>query len=492
VLKDLRILEEQQKESELQLSRLCQAKEQRQATQAALQDNVQKGKYDNGHARAYLLRVRGILATDQRKHKECTTRGAAARSNLEGLGLNLNAKLQVERAHQAANRRQDRILKTCLRLKESVNAAMQNAHARVAAAAAKNRAMKGQEAEKRNAIQALSSMAQEILLDTAKTQSSCNHMERQISSDQAKLHGVQEEEDNVDLEIASNEDRLRQLDSEMEAGLQELSVVHDEILSKLQDESCEIDKVKEVSHQRWAQVHDICVKEFRVFESQSPVSIQDPPTVDMNLLQQSVQVELKASADERAALEALGVQLITLRQQLEKSSQNVEAVRRRTSILMESNMSGHEADKARRDKVSKFEAEFALAGKERDESLQLIPILKKRQSELVANVAEQEEKLQEEIQQEKTAHSNAVAEIDCVVGLLSEIERQHLQVMESFGESTEDLAEKTRLARATTIQLEQEKLRFTKTVTEPEFLECGRTNADLNAEIRQLLNGTFV
>jgi hypothetical protein len=64
--------------------------------------------------------------------------------------------------------------------------------------------------------------------------------------------------------------------------------------------------------------------------------------------------------------------------------------------------------------------------------------------------------------------------------------------MEPLADCTEDLAQKTDLARAMTMQLEQEKFCFATTSTEPEPLYNARINAEVNAEIRQLLNRTFV
>lgn len=372
-MNDLRILEEQQKESEQKLLQAQRAKEQRLADLQIYEDKLQKVKYKNGQDRAYIQRIRESLASGQRTLQACKDDETWFRKDLECVGQTLSTGLRVVRNLQVTKRRQECALSQSLHVHASVQSLLRRAYDRRSVTMAKRQALLLQQQALHLEIQGALSTYQTTQQEMAHEREQCNQLERWLDGIQTKITQVKKNGENLalgmDHEVKRFQDRVVASEDSLELRRSDSTPMKNKIKSLLE----EIKESKEVAHKAWSQVHLHRVAEGK--DDGSAPSTSDAATrqsipFDFEQLRASVVVEAQAVQDEAAALNALREEFNSLCR--EKETSIMECKAKRDNVLSMSNsylkaktmqtkrmdvagklVGDHEAAKERRNKRNK-------------------------------------------------------------------------------------------------------------------------------------------
>jgi hypothetical protein len=488
-MKDLRILEEQQRESELRLQQACRAKQQNQATLTAFEDSLQKSKYSNGRERASLIRKQEVLAKGQRMSHECKAGEESARARLEALGGELNAKSQREHSNRATKRHQDLAWKKSGRLKELVKGALKDAQDRLAAATKRHEEQARQVSERENVIQIMSTKHQSTLLETAQKQAKCSKQENRVAVLQADVAALHEEAANLHRIMLEEANDVNQFVRTSESSLDSLRVVQEGLLSRIQDEiGVKNAKMKAVVEQ-WQSIREIRTKEGQD-DSLAPSASdsQEPRPVDLALLEQKASIESEALREQRASFDSLRLEVTAFQQQYDETSRHLQEVVVQASTLAKSNEAAQAFDAQRNREISNFVAEFERAKAARDHVEGLVPAIMARKSAILAQLQE----TQEDLRQRESDLSRVTAELSQLGKEEASLAQELSRSLEEFNGCPSELDERLRQVQASVTNLTSAKADLHESEKLAESLGGdGFAVFDVDVNIQHMLQGTF-
>lgn len=486
-MKDLRILEEQQRESELRLQQACRAKQQNQATLTAFENSLQKSKYSNGRERASLTRKREVLARGQRLSHDCKAGEESARAGLQALGGELNAKSQRDHGSRAAKRHQDLTWKKSSRLKELVESALKQAHDRLGAARERQDEQARQVSERESFIQSMSTKHQATLLETAQKQAKCSKQENHVAVLQVDAADLHEEAADLHRTMLDEANEVNQFVSSSESSLDSLGVVAEGLLSRIQDEIGAKDAKMKTVFEQWQVIREIRTKEGQDTLAPSAPD-QELRPVDLAPIEQKVSIEAEALQDQRVSLDAIRADVAAVQQQHDETSRHLHAVMDQTSTLNKSNEAAQAFDAQRNREISNFVVEFERAKAAQDHVDGLVPAIVARRSAILAQLQE----TQEDLRQRESDLSRLTAELSQLKKENASLAHELSRSLEPFNGCPIELEETLQKVQASVTNL-------TSAKTDLRELEKSAESSDgdgfeafgVDVDIQQMRQGTF-
>lgn len=458
VLKDLRILEQQQKDSKEQLEQVRRQKQQRMKALESQEDALQQIQYGNGQDRARLQRMHEMLATVQRRLQTGKGHADDARRDLDNFDRQLQRALQHKRAVLACERRHQQQIQALRRQHRLAVHLRQEAQQQVIDAQEESNRIKQREATLQRELQEETTKNQAIQQETVKVRASSSVLEQEVADIQkeqaAKLQLIESLKKHIDNQDKSHNEKIVALDEQLSSQTR----INDELRAKVQGKEAEVAKVKDKLAEHFQIIVEIQKAEGHETSQQQP-SIQNPPVLDLDRIRESVRVEAKAAADEVAAKDELRVQYDSLCQELERVKHEVEVTTRKAAEKRKANEEASKKEQGRKDLYDKFFAEHAQIKSKHQDLTAKIPELQKKRDEVVGKAKKRAEvanesllKAQEGLEQVK----QETADIDTEMG---QIETEYQDIFSTIGAGIDELKVKVKEAKCTFDQLEQEKER---------------------------------
>lgn len=315
VMKDLRILEEQQKEAEQKLQQARQTKQRRQTMLSTHEAQTQELKYRNGQQRAQLQRMYDLLGQGQRSLGFARDDANKARRDLEDLEQAVRVALETRRSNLAWDRRHERKLDMIQDKSNYLQIIFKESQGRVHQLRVKLSGLKHKEEQLQEACQIEASKSQSIAQETANIRSESSLTENDIDScsqARAELHRIMEE---VKGQIAAadeqHQDTMSSLDSELETQrrlLEELTAQEQDKREHMTQSNAELQKCfGDLVQIQQAEGHPI---------SKHPHTTSETVVLNMERVRESVKAEAKAAIDEATAKSQLQSEVAQLQQDI--------------------------------------------------------------------------------------------------------------------------------------------------------------------------------
>lgn len=490
VMADLRILDEQQRDSQRKLESARTTKQRRVEQHGALQAKLRESKYQQGQSRAELQRIHQQLSHAQRSALT-TNRVKKSGDNLRRFDQQLQQALATKRRLHA-HARICRAKKSHLQQQVAMLQSLPQVAAQQCRAAqeecrewqAKEAALRQSLREKTVAWQRCTEATAEVRAETARLEQALDGILQQATQQQQQIPALRQTLETMQQQHNQSAEELRQ------RIVTQTNVLRNDLEPRIKSEQQAIADGTSELRKVQAQIRQIQVDEKHVLPS------SEPQELELDLIRASEDAEVQAVRDEEAANQTLQATIATLRKQLQAAQSEEQDV----------------AAKAHKSTESLEEAKRSEEGR-RTEYLGFI-------QELESAKAQVETLRRSTLEQEKN-NERRVAELQKEVGGLrmtifkakAEVESNQQKIVDTDGaiQKAADTFEATKKKDQDKLQKAQRKLasrqkKYTKLVAEietkerqleqAEQMETPDVNSDdlpavdkIKAEIAQLYDG---
>jgi chromosome segregation ATPase len=353
VMKDLRVLEQQQHESQRKLQHAQETKQRRLEYHAALEAKLEQLKYQNGQNRAELSHMRNLLSKGQRSLGTARLAAGRAGDDLRDFDRKLKQALASKRATLAHQHRQERILaefsnKIALvwRLKDEAEEHVDKGKMEISQHREREEAL-------RQEVRAEVAKQQTLDRETAKARHETRLLEQELKQKQECEILTKARIESINKDSVSEDQRHSDTMASMKAKLDSYGSSSKETQAAIVRMDDQIAKKKEIRNKAWYRTIRIQQAEGHP-PSLPPTESNTPPDFDMARLQEAVAVETKAAADEVTAKEELHAAVTALELDLAKAEKEAQAKAQERLDLEKSNEEAKLVEAERCERDSKF------------------------------------------------------------------------------------------------------------------------------------------
>lgn len=391
MLKDLRILEQQQKESAKELQTARETKQVRLKQLDAKEAELQRLKYNNGQLRAQLQRMHERLSQGQRSLGDCKASSSNARRGLELFEHQLHRALRDKRGLCSDERRVQRSEKTFDSRLEKLSRLCQDMNEHVQRAEDKHRRIQEQEESLRQQVKAAEEENQSIQQDIEKFRAEGGTIERTISAIQSEEATKLQQIKTLKKQLLDEDQRAEQSQSLVDTALQEERAKTEEVKVKVSAAQKEAETKKELFQQALERIRAIKSSEGHPLSPQADGSAA-PPSLDMDLLHESVKLEADAASNEKASRKELEAEVESLRKELSEETAKLQEKMSLESEKKEEIDALREEQKVRKQTHESCLVQHGAASEELEALKKKVPELQKQRD---ANNAQAKERLQD-------------------------------------------------------------------------------------------------
>lgn len=382
VLKDLKILETQQRESEQQLNVARQTKDRRILAQVGLEATLEKLKYQNGQERALLQKWHDKLAQGNRSLSLTRDGADSARRELERVELQLKRTLETKRAVATEKRRCERLLAEIQTKAGMVHRLQRQADEKLSLAHSKRLKIKDDEADLYEALRSEAEREKSIHQEIVLVRLEISTLEQEIggarSTEAKQLENINHLKQ---IHIAEHE-RLQNWLQEMCKQISEANDRKHAKQIKLQEATRQAAESKNSYHQSWVRIISIQDSEGHK-PSLPPSETSDQPILDIESIRESVCTVTRAVLDESASKNDVANELSTVRIDVAKHESDLEKTQKLAAKLAESNQA---VQAVQNDRKATFEMLFSALKNAKSEcdmySANIPKLQKKRDGDL--------------------------------------------------------------------------------------------------------------
>ena len=439
VYADLRILQEQQNESERKLQQARATKQKRLEQQAAMEAQLDRLKYENGQQRTELQRASVVLSRGQRQLAEARVAAEKAGEDLRDFDRKVNRCLEIKRTLQAYERKHDVMLEEIRKKLSFLEELAEEAKEQFDAAQAEYDKVKMYEESLRQSIKAEAEKQHRIAKETVDVRAALAAQENELTLSLKKEVELKRVEESLRKKLdaqrsrhaskmASLQERQEQLDRRKEKMVLEKARAKEAAQKKKQD-----------LHQVWHRTIEIQKAEGHT-SSLPPSESNVPPVLDLERIRESVLAEAAAAIEETKSKEELEPKVEALREQLPELKAELAATNKQVNELQEANEKALNFETERSKAISCMKAELEKIQKQvavKDKKLQelhQLAKLKKELAETTTTLHERQQQLSEVLHEEK--------EIDAkIVELRSAYEQKKKSDDATLASKKEDLEE---------------------------------------------------
>lgn len=399
VMEDLRVLEQQQRDSQRLLSSIKLTKQHKLQQRSSLETKLSSLKYSNGESRAQLLHAREILSKSTRELASAKLRSERSGANLKKFDEKLQKTLAIVRGLHGKRRKLDHAiarLENMYRSMEDEERRMMQDNRRVEVEVddAKHR-----EALLMKSIQGSKLKVQEYVEDTLRLRSELSALEVELTSVQQLEASTKFRAESARDEIEREDKRHEEFVLDHGVKMAKVKETKEELQQKIEALRSSLEEKDAALKSAW----EVCVKIQK--EEGLPVSTSpDDANLDMDAIRSSLErdvmtsLQLKAEeADASAKLKELQEKLSSIKLEHESVISNHDAlvaqveeeqkaeeerVKERDAVLSE-----YKAEKARVEELRKV----ALTLKEENEAYEMD--LERKKEEMDTMLASEKEKL---------------------------------------------------------------------------------------------------
>lgn len=458
-MNDLRILEQQQIESEQQLAQALAHKHRMQASVQQLSDQLAQQRYANGQARAELAVRHDRLAESTRLATDAQTAADGAEVDLKELGQRVQQALAGKRATLAVERRQERLLAELEQRASLLAHLLEEEDAKVQQLYDERERMVDEQRVLERELETALAENQRLDAAVAKARADADREEQELLVLTDEEKALQRRLAELQQELLDNEKQhlaeLAAIDAEHQATLAEGKEL-ERTKRELQEQ---ISKATKEYHESWRTVIAIQEAEGHA-PSKAPSETTEPPVLDLDRIRESVDAERKAYQAEMAAKEELESQVAVMTEELESIGLETTALKKRQQELEELNVT--EGAKVRekktfledffrtlqtnRTKVAAYESEIdnlqdshdeeVAAAKERAKQVELDTKQARKDlantKEQMVKVDEELEKLDENYKANQRAVQSIKETIDELAEQLGELEMEKTKLTDEY------------------------------------------------------------
>lgn len=336
---DLRVLDQQQKESHRKLEMTRSLKQRRSEYHQSLQDSLRQYKYQHGRQRADLQRMRENLSTCQRELLSSREKVSGAEDDLHSFHGLLKTALETKRRISFHYRTKVSGLSALEQKLRSIQDAEKKAEIALESANAAQESLLAQESSQRQALREHQTKLQAVSAAITSARKGNSQLEHD-------LHQHRAEEEKVKQHAASIQKQIKQQETQMSV---ETEVVHKrkaQALSAIQDYGVDIEHEREVLNVEETHALSIVMNTLSILQkSENQASSGDNAVADY--LVNAKKSEEMALCEEKVAVCQMQARLDALDKQLDQLESEEKACKTTFETLSKDVLTAKEAEDER-------------------------------------------------------------------------------------------------------------------------------------------------
>jgi hypothetical protein len=352
-MKDLRVIEQQQHESQRKLQHAQETKQRRLEYHATLETKLEQFKYQNGQNRAELSHMHNLLSKGQRSLGAARLAAGRAGDDLRDFARKLELALASKRATLAHQHKQERILAEIRNKIAIVWRLKDEAEEHVAKGEMEITKIWEQEEALRQDLHAEVAKRQVFDRETAKTREETRIVEQDIKKVRECERLTKVRTENIKKDSVSEDQRHSDTTASTNAEIDSYGTSSKETQAAIALLRKQIDKEKESRDKLWDRTIRIQQAEGHP-PSLPPTESNTPPVFDIARLQEAVATETKAAADEVTAKAELTATVNALELDVAKAEKEAQAKAQEILALKGSNEEAKRVESDRREHGTKL------------------------------------------------------------------------------------------------------------------------------------------
>jgi hypothetical protein len=391
-MKDLRVLEQQQHESQRKLQHAQETKQRRQEYHATLETNLEQLKYQNGQNRAELSHMHNLLSEGQRLLGMVRLSTGRAGDDLRDFDRKLKLVLACKRTILMNQHKQKRIfaevrnkIAIVWRLKDEAEEHVAKGEKEHAKIWEREEALCQDLRAEVDKLQVLDQGTVKTRQETRISEEGCKKAQECDILTKARIEdvnkdSVSEDQRDADTTVSLNV-KVESYDSTSKETQVKIALMREEIAKK-----------KESRDKAWH--HTIRIQQAEGHPpSLPPTESNTPPVFDIARLQESVATETKAAADEVTAKAELSVTVTALELDVAKAEKKAQAKAQEALDLETSNEDAKRVESDRRESATKFLGDLDNLEKETKELETTLAALRAHRAKEIKRVKTEEWKV---------------------------------------------------------------------------------------------------
>ena len=489
-MKDLRILEAQQRESEYELSQARRSKQMHADSLAHLQEELQSIKYKNGQEQALVNRMRDLLSQGYRSLQDTKGESDNVRRNLDHLNAQLQMALRTKRSILQGTRNLDRLMTKLRRASSRVEQRRQEAEEKFSDVKEELERAKKEDGILHHSLQQHIAQGRHIQADLVQARSRTSVLDNNVSALERqaaeKLREIELLEKKLLEEGERHKDALQHLTDDLEKQVKH----QDELKESIQEKTTCVASTKDCIHQTSEHLMEIQGAQG-LNPARPPAGTMQLPEVQLSILRDLVLSEKKASEADQCSKTEIEANVATIRQELEKVRLETTEKNELVAKLQAENKGAKTIEEDRYSLYQAFlkkfrDAKIAIADHQTK--------IRKLQEERDQGVVQAKDNLRvarDELATTKETLVDTTEQLESIQKALDEVLDLH-----SRSGSFQELQEKLKLARQRIKQLDREKGRVesecrqvVKTSVTSFDLDENASLEDIKQEIDEMISG---
>lgn len=456
VIADLRILEEQQVDSERKLQHARASKQRRLEQQAALEIKLDRLQYQNGQQRAELQRANELLSEGQRQINSARSAAAKAGDDLRSFDRKLKFAVEIKGSLLAHQRTQDRLLEDLRNRVGILSRLVKKEEEKCHAAQQEFDYARQYEKKLRQGIRSEAANQQRIADRTADVRSQKAALEHDLDLSFKLEQSLKLRTENIRLKEA--EEQAHHADVEADFEVQK-KCHHQFFLEMTDKKACLKEtaiKKKSVLYQLWYETIEIQKAEGHTL-SPPPTESNLPPVLDLERIRATVQAETDAAVEEAQAKEQLLYSVELLQKHLSELQVEQSTKTAKLQKLHGANDMGAKVEAARESSNDCLQSSLDRISKTVDEKNRQVLEIRSAQTGVIASLRKKLEGVKRKVQAVQESleeHCRENADLDAEIidvrttyDSLKDVDQQKMDSMElELGEARQlnrDLLDET-------------------------------------------------
>lgn len=479
-MEDLRVLEQQQRESQRKLAATKLSKQHKLEQQASLESKLSSLKYANGEQRAQLVRARDVLSRSTREVGASKLMSSKSGDALKAFDSRLKRALEVHRKLKAACRKIDAQTITLLakdaarlRLRAKVEAKMELVRQETARVRHKEESLLEATQEERN-------KAKTLIEKTAALRADINGLEEDLSGAQTMAASTKSRAESIAAEVVEEDKRHEKVMQEMRLKMEALEKKKAEKNARKEAMLKEMKVKKAELHGLWERCVEIQKEEGHEL-SPEPTDDGPAPSLDLDKCKAKLKESRAALLAEQAERDRLKESLVADKQLLADLVAKAAAANQEAESIRKEAEAAQKVERERREAHDKF-----LEDLEKDRAS--VTELRRAKAELEESIGSDRKRRADQYSEQEATIQKRQAELEeSRAELAAAVET--IEILESALE--ESGARNTRLLQEAKQSADTARTEFEEVREEVEALEAA-PDPEIQKEVEDILQAQSI
>lgn len=297
---DLRILEEQQAESERKLQYAQELKQRRLEALKTCEHKLHDLQYKNGQMRACIDRHRDTLAINQRRVLEMKQHANERGDELGSFSEEVNMLHEAMQSLVRGCRQHQGFIDTYETKLGMLRNMVDESYAQVQQLEHELQAIHDRQDTLHAMIRQETLAEQQLMQEISDLRQEILELEQDLTdatNEQTKQNNILE---SVNAELAKAKDQYQTAEESHKTAIAQTEEEIASLTAKKKTVGCSVDQAKKELHASWSEIVEMQTAEGHT-PSLLPSQTDDPPTIDLNMIQDSLQKEKSAVEEEKLA-----------------------------------------------------------------------------------------------------------------------------------------------------------------------------------------------